>query len=356
VAAVASPDSDRDLGDRLAARTLELIDVPSESSDEARLAAHVTAVLARGGVPVADLGDTCVLARRGSHALLAGHLDTVPAQGNRPGSRDGERVHGLGAADMKGALAVMIELALAGLAVDCLFFGREELPLAEGALTPLLARERLDYDLVVMMEPTANELHAGCLGNVNATWTFHGRSGHSARPWDADNAIHRAAREIAALAAVEPEAHAFDGLAFVEVASVTSIAGGIAANVIPDRVECHVNYRFAPDRTAEAAAERLRELCPGDLRIGSLAPSGPVATGNPLARSLVEVGGLRVAPKQAWTPVAEFALGGLDAVNFGPGEPAQAHSRDESVEIAALVRSYRVLEAWSAADLETSTA
>ncbi len=341
-------DSDRELGDRLAARTLELVDVPSESGDEAAVIARAAAVLSAGDVPIVDFGDTCLLARRGARILLAGHLDTVPEQGNRPGTRDDERVHGLGASDMKGACAVMLELALAGAPVDCLFFGREELPVADSALTPLLARRQLDYDLVVVMEPTDNELHAGCLGNVNATWTFHGRSGHSARPWDAENAIHRAARGIAAFAGAGREEHRFDGLSFFEVASVTRIAGGIAANVIPDRVECHVNYRFAPGRSPQSAEERIHALCPGDLRIDSLAPSGPVATRNPLARSLVSEGGLRVAPKQAWTPVAEFGLAGLDAVNFGPGAPAQAHRRDESVEIAALVRSYRTLERWAA--------
>jgi succinyl-diaminopimelate desuccinylase len=335
--------SDAQLGDRLAARTLELVNIPSESRAEGGLADHIASVL-----DVADLGDSCLLARRGSPVLLAGHLDTVPAQGNVPGRRDAERVHGLGASDMKGALAVMVELALAGAPLDCLFFGREELPAADSALAPLLARERLDYELVVMMEPTDNELHAGCLGNVNATWTFHGRSGHSARPWDADNAIHAAARAIAALAAREPEEHVFDGLPFFEVASVTQIAGGIAGNVIPDRVEAHVNFRFAPGRSPADAQARLRELCPdGELRIDSLAPSGPVATGNPRARALVEAGGLRVAPKQAWTPVAEFGAAGIDAVNFGPGAPAQAHRRDESVGIAALVRSHRVLEAFA---------
>jgi succinyl-diaminopimelate desuccinylase len=331
------------LGDRLAARTLELIDIPSESRDEAQLAGHIASLL-----DATDLGDTCLIARRGAPVLLAGHLDTVPAQDNIPGRRDGDRVHGLGASDMKGALAVMVELALAGAPYDCLFFGREELPGKYSALAPLLERERLDYELVVMMEPTANELHAGCVGNVNATWTFHGRSGHSARPWDADNAIHAAARGIAALAAVEREEHVFDGLTFYEVASVTQIHGGIAQNVIPDRVDCHVNYRFAPGRTPQAAQERLRELCPGgELVIDSLAPSGPVATDNPRARALIAAGDLRVAPKQAWTPVAELAQGGLDAVNFGPGEPAQAHRRDESVEIAALVRAYEVLEAFA---------
>ncbi len=340
---------DEELAERLTARTLELIDVPSESRDEAHLFAHVASVLDGGGVPIADLGDGCLSAGRGGPILLAGHLDTVPAQGNLPGHRDAERIHGLGASDMKGALAVMIELALAGVSVDLLFFGREELPADQSALAPLLEREPMAAELVIVMEPTDNELHAGCLGNVNATWTFGGRSGHSARPWDAANAIHAAARGIAALAEHEREEHVFGGLPFYEVASVTRVAGGIADNVIPDRAEAHVNYRFAPGRTPAEAEARLQELCPGgSLRIDSLAASGPVAVANPYAQALIAAGDLRVAPKQAWTPVAEFGAVGLDAVNFGPGAPGQAHRRDESVEIAALVRSYRVLEAFAA--------
>jgi succinyl-diaminopimelate desuccinylase len=332
------------LGDRLAARTLELVDIPSGSRDEAALAARVAEL-----TDAEDLGDTCLIVRRHAPVLLAGHLDTVPAQDNIPGRRDDERVHGLGASDMKGALAVMIELARAGAPFDCLFFGREELASQYSALTPLLERQRLDYELVVMMEPTDNELHAGCVGNMNATWTFTGRSAHSARPWDGNNAIHAAARGIAQLAGFEREEHVFDGLTFYEVASVTQIEGGIAQNVIPDRVVCGVNYRFAPGRSPDQARARLRELCPGgELTIDSLAPSGAVATGNPRAQKLIAAGDLKVAPKQAWTPVAEFGLAGLDAVNFGPGQPAQAHRRDESVEIAALERSYRVLEAFAA--------
>ena len=338
------------LGERLAARTLELVDIPSESREEERLAAHVTEVLRAGGVVVRDLGDTCVLAGPAeAPVLLAGHLDTVPAQGNRPGRIEGARVHGLGASDMKGALAVMLELVLAGAPYRCLFFGREELPSSDSALAPLLERDPLEAELVVMMEPTACELHAGCLGNIGATWAFLGRSGHSARPWTADNAIERAAAGVTALAAQPPAPHVFDGLEFVEVASVTRIAGGIADNVIPDRAECHVNFRYAPGRTPAEAEARLAELCAGhgELRIESNSPSGPVATG-PRVAALVAAGGLTRAPKQAWTPVAEFGMAGLDAVNFGPGDPAQAHRRDESVEIAALERAYRVLEAYAA--------
>jgi succinyl-diaminopimelate desuccinylase len=339
-------ESDRQLGERVAARTLELIDIPSESRDEARLAEHVRELLPGAR----DLGDTGVLAGpEGARVLLGGHLDTVPAQGNRPGRRDGERVVGLGASDMKGALAVMIELVRDGAPFGALFFGREELPVHESALTPLLARHPLSPELVVMMEPTDNAIHAGCLGNVNATWTFHGVSGHSARPWLADNAITRAAAGVTALAAHEPEPRVFDGLEFVEVATVTKIAGGIAMNVVPGEASAHVNFRYAPGRTPEEAEARLHELCDGhgELRIDANAPSGPVATG-PLVDALIAAGDLSVAPKQAWTPVAEFGQAGLAAVNFGPGDPPEAHTAGESVSVAALVRSYRVLERFGA--------
>jgi succinyl-diaminopimelate desuccinylase len=352
------------LDERLAARTLELVDLPSESRGEAALAGHLLGVLRAGGVQARDAGDSCLLAgvtarRDRPLVLLAGHLDTVPAQGNRPGRRDAEAVHGLGAADMKGALAVMVELALGGvgapgagaLDLGLVLFGREELPVAESALTPLLGREPalLSADLVLMMEPTANAIQAGCLGNIIASWVFTGRSGHSARPWLADNAIHRAARGVARLADVPPRSVAFDGLEFTEVASVTRIHGGIASNVVPGEAVATVNARYAPGRGAAEAEAWLRDLCAGDgeLRIESNAPSAPVATGNPLVQRLRTAGDLRVEAKQAWTPIAEFARVGLDAVNFGPGDPAYAHARDERVSVAALVGAYRTLESFA---------
>lgn len=345
---------DAGLADRLADRVLEIVDVPSESRSEAALAAHLLDVL---GDRARDAGDTCVLAgvtERGDRplVLLAGHLDTVPAQGNLPGARTADEVVGLGASDMKGALGVMVELALAPppeatVDVGFVFFGREELPFTDGALTPLLAREPALHgaDLAIVMEPTDNELHLGCLGNLNATWTFRGTAGHSARPWLADNAIHRAAAGIAALAAVEPVEREFAGLTFREVASAVTIAGGVARNVIPDTCVAEVNLRYAPGTTAADAEARLRALCEphGELRIDANAPSGAVPEGNPLVQRLIAAGDLAIAPKQAWTPVAELAAAGVDAVNFGPGAPRYAHRRDERVAIDALVRSYETL-------------
>jgi succinyl-diaminopimelate desuccinylase len=340
-----------ELADRLAQRTLELIDIASESRDEAALAAHVASVLREGGATVEDLGDSCVLAQPAEmrpQLLLAGHLDTVPAQDNRPGRIEDGRVFGLGASDMKGALALMIELVLARKPYAALFFPREELPSSESALRPLLARHTLEQEFVVVMEPTDGELHAGCLGNINATWTFTGRSAHSARPWQGVNAIHQAALGVAALASAPSLPAAFYGLTFHEVASVTKLSGGIATNVVPETCTAHVNFRYAPGRTPEEAEARLLELTQGlgALEITGHAPSGAVAVDHPLAQKLITAGDLHVAPKQAWTPVAEFAAEGYPAVNFGPGETAQAHQRGEGIGVDRLVHAHRVLEAF----------
>jgi succinyl-diaminopimelate desuccinylase len=347
-----------DLAQRLADRVLGLVDVPSESRSEAAAVAYVL-----DAVPGArDAGDTCVLAGATERSpdrplvLFAGHLDTVPAQGNFPGRRsdDGAVVHGLGSADMKAGVGVMVELARAGLEdrasvdVGFVFFGREELPFGDSALTPLLEREPglRTADLAIVMEPTANAIHAGCVGNINATWTFRGVAGHSARPWLADNAIHRAGRGIAALAELEPVDHAFAGLVFREVVSAVTVRGGVARNVVPDECVVEVNMRYAPGTSAQEAEAALHALCDphGELRIDGNAPSGAVPEGNALVSRLAEVGGLATEPKQAWTPVAELALAGVDAINFGPGTPKFAHRRDEQVEVAALVESYTILE------------
>ena len=337
----------------LADRLLELVDIPSQSRSEGALFDHIAGVLSSGGAEVLELGDGCLLARptgTSPSVLLAGHTDTVPVQGNLPGRIEDGAVHGVGASDMKAGLAVAIELVLAGVPVSALFFPREELPFADTALTPLLTRAPAvrDHALAIVMEPTDNTLQGGCLGNLNARWTFHGVAGHSARPWLADNAISRAAAGIAALDAHPPRPVTFDGLEFIEVASVTTIAGGVAFNVVPDRVECGLNFRYAPGRTPAEAEARLDELCAGHgtLEIVGHAPSGTVHVGEPEVQRLIAVGGLDVAPKQAWTPVAELTAAGIPAVNFGPGDPAQAHKRDEHVRIGALQRSYEVLEAW----------
>jgi succinyl-diaminopimelate desuccinylase len=288
--------------------------------------------------------------------LLAGHLDTVPAQGNIPGRIEGGAVHGLGAADMKGGVAVMIELARwiateqpeLAVDVDFLFFPLEEVDVARSPLPELFATGLVsDADLVVVLEPTDNQIHAGCLGNLVAELRFHGESAHSARPWTGVNAIRLAVEGLAGVVGVEPVDVVKDGLLFREVLSVTRLESGIAANVIPAEAVATLNFRFAPGRTVDEAEARLRELVNGSgaLEILSRAPAAEVQLDAPLLARLIELGGLEVEPKQAWTPVAQFSELGLVAVNFGPGAPKYAHKPDELVEIAALERSFSVLQA-----------
>jgi succinyl-diaminopimelate desuccinylase len=350
-----------EIADRLARRTLELVDIPSVSGDEAAIAAYVRDALALEPDWASDDVLFGATGRGGRpFVVLAGHLDTVPGQDNLPGWIADGAVVGLGASDMKGGLAVMLELAAwaaseeAALDLGFLFFTREELTVEESPLPPFLAESTRmrEADLVVVLEPTDNAIHAGCLGSITALVTFHGTSAHSARPWLGENAIHRAIRSLAAIAEAEPVDVEIDGLVFREVASVVSIEGGVAANVVPDEVSCTINFRYAPNRTAEEGERRLRELvADGDVEIVGNAPPAPVVVDRPLVRRLQAAGGFGVAPKQAWTPVAQFAEHGLDAVNLGPGATKYAHRRDERVEIADLVRTFAALQAFAAASV-----
>jgi succinyl-diaminopimelate desuccinylase len=343
---------------RLAERTLELVNVPSPSGAEQALARHVSSLLSGGLELVYDDGES-VYARtpRSGRPLVvfAGHLDTVPGQENLPGRIDGDEVIGCGSSDMKSGLAVMIELArwiaeeAPALAVDpgFLFFPREELPLEQSSLPGLFEAlpELEEAELVIVMEPTDNEIQAGCLGNLYANAVFRGESAHSARPWLGTNAISVAIEGLKPLLEVEPLELEQAGLPFTEVISVTGIEAGTAANVIPDRCVARVNYRYSPVRTPAQAEERLRELlaAAGELELTSNAPPAHVPASSALLERLRRVGDLSIAPKQAWTPVAEFAALGLDAVNFGPGSPDFAHRADERAQVRQLERSYAVL-------------
>ena len=345
---------------RLAERTLALVDIPSVSRSEARIAQEVASAIPRSSFRehVADGEGFYYATDRAAgrpFVLLAGHLDTIPVQGNLPGRIEGGWVVGLGATDMKGGLAVMLELASwidearpeRELDLGLLFFTREELPVDESPLPGVFdaCPELRETGLAIVLEPTDNTIQAGCLGNLNATLTFHGESAHSARPWLGVNAIAAAVEGLLPLTQLPPQPVEIDGLVFVEVLSVTGIEGGVADNVIPDRVSCRLNYRFAPSRTLADAKTRLAELVggAGELEITSGSPAGRVAARSPLVERLRLVGGFDVEPKQAWTPVAQFTEEGLDAVNLGPGATHYAHKRDERVAIGELVRTFEAL-------------
>jgi succinyl-diaminopimelate desuccinylase len=340
----------------LAELALQLVNIPSVSRQEQQITAWIEERVAE--LPELSVilawPDAVVFGPPGRpDVVLAGHSDTVPEQGNLPGRLLAGEVHGLGASDMKGSLAVMLALAaeLPSLEVTLnplfVVFGREEVAIAESVLARLFdaCPAILDARLAVVMEPTANRLQAGCMGNLGAELVFHGVAAHSARPWLGVNAIHEAVRGLRQVVEAGPQEVVLGGLPFREVVSVTEIAGGVANNVIPDRVTCGLNFRYGGHRTPVQAEARLRELVgpAGELDVISNAPAAATAVDNPLLQRLRAAGELTIEPKQAWTPVAEFAGRGLDAVNFGPGDPGLAHRQDERISVDAMAATLSIL-------------
>ena len=352
--------------DRLEQALLHLLAIPSVTGDEAAMADEFAAWAKRLGAWPAHqcrrMGNALIFGEpRDERPCLAfvGHLDTVPPAGGTfapPTVRevDGDReLVGLGASDMKGGLAVMQVLleqhAGCELPFDLvmILYDREEGPFADNGLEPVLAGCPFlrHIDLAVVMEPTSNRLELGCMGGLQARVQVHGTAAHSARPWQGVNAVHRAAPLLTALLARQPEDVDIDGLVFRNVVSATTAHGGRARNVVPDLFELNLNVRFAPSPNGlEMAKADLERLTSGHtLIIDDVSPAGPVPQNNALLAHWRSLCSLKVAPKQAWTDVARLSTYGIDAVNFGPGDGAQAHQAGEFVRLSALAASCEIL-------------
>ncbi|MCA1828309.1 MAG: succinyl-diaminopimelate desuccinylase [Myxococcales bacterium] len=338
----------------LAARTLQLCEIKSPVGDEGSIAAYV-----QDAVRGERIGNAVVAGRVNPAkpaVILAGHLDTVPLQeGDFPARRESGRIYGRGASDMKGALAVMIELwdrlDREELPVELVevFYDREEGPVAENGLLPLLEKrpDLRKARLALCLEPTDLALQLGCCGSMHATLTFRGKSAHSARPWQGENAIHRCGALLTHLKDLPRKEIRIGELTFYEVMSVTRIEGFTGRNVVPAKAELNVNYRFAPDRSLQSAEEEIEKLARtfgAECRVTDRAPSGPVIVDNPLLQEFRALTAAPLEAKQAWTDVAQLAAHGIPAANFGPGEQAQAHQRNESCGEEALENAYRQLE------------
>jgi succinyl-diaminopimelate desuccinylase len=341
----------------LAERALQLVRIASPIGKEKEIADHLEAWASRA-LPgrVQRVGHSLVVGALDDSkpmVVLLGHVDTVPAHRDSPAaSLEGGRLHGLGSADMKGALAVMMTLAETlppgPYNPVFVFYEREEGPYLENGLGPVLEKfpQLARAAFGVAMEPTDNAVQAGCMGTLHATLTFHGQSAHSARPWQGKNAIHAAGPLLAELAQRTPVKVMAGELEFREVMSVTTASGGRARNVVPDLFELNLNYRFAPGKTIAQAQSDVEALVKGraDLRFADLSPSGRVASANPHYQRLLKLSGKPAEAKQAWTDVGRLSEAGMDAVNFGPGEAAQAHQRLESSGVAALAVAYETLK------------
>ncbi|RZL81350.1 MAG: succinyl-diaminopimelate desuccinylase [Rhodococcus sp. (in: high G+C Gram-positive bacteria)] len=339
--------------------TAALVDIPSISHDESEIADAVESALREQttGFEIIRNGNA-VLARtdRGlpRRVMLAGHLDTVPIADNVPSRREGELLHGCGTVDMKSGDAVFLHLAatVENLAHDLtlVFYDCEEIAAVHNGLGRI-EREIPDWlraDVAILGEPTGGLIEAGCQGTLRVTLTTRGTRAHSARSWLGDNAIHRFAPVLQRLSDYTARSVDIDGCVYREGLSAVRIAGGVAGNVVPDAAEMDVNFRFAPDRSAEQAVDHVREVFDGlelGFEVTDLSPGALPGLSDPAAAALIEVAGGQFRAKYGWTDVSRFSALGIPAVNYGPGDPNFAHKRDEHVPVQQITDVTTVLRA-----------
>ncbi len=339
-------------------QTARLVDIASPSLGEGPFADQVEGWLR--DVPwltVERHGDN-VVARtelgREHRLVLAGHLDTVPANGNDVARIEGDTLWGLGSADMKSGLAVFLELARTVEHPTCdltyIFYAAEEIAAEHNGLLQLF-RERPDLvacDAAVLGEPTDGWIEAGCQGTARVRVTLAGVRSHTARPWKGRNAIHRLGPVLDAISGYVAREPTIDGCTYRESIQAVFVEGGVAGNVVPDEAVLTVNLRIAPDRTVDEAVEAFRamidpHLDEGDgFELADCSLPAPPSLDHPLFASMVAAG-TPVRAKLGWTDVARFAEHGIPAVNFGPGDSSVAHMRDEHVTRDSIERVHATL-------------
>ncbi|KWX23042.1 succinyl-diaminopimelate desuccinylase [Mycolicibacterium wolinskyi] len=342
------------------ALTAALVDIPSESRHEQRIADEIEAAL-RAQAPAFEVirnGDA-VLARtnlgRPSRVMLAGHIDTVPAADNLP-SRvvDGE-MYGCGTSDMKSGDAVFLHLA-ATIAepshdITLVMYDCEEIESSANGLGRI-ERELPDWlvaDVAILGEPSGGYIEAGCQGTIRVVVRAAGTRAHSARSWLGDNAIHKLGAVLDRLSAYQARSVDIDGCVYREGLSAVRIDGGIAGNVIPDAAAVTVNFRFAPDRSVDQAVAHVHEVFDGldvTIELTDAAAGALPGLSKPAAAALIAAAGGQVRAKYGWTDVARFAALGIPAVNYGPGDPNLAHRVDERVPVAAITAATGMLRGY----------
>lgn len=346
-----------DLTKNLPDLTIDLVNTPSVSLGEADLADQVETALAQISHLTIKRIENTVIAQTSlgfnERIILAGHLDTVPANQNQIAELKNDKIFGIGAVDMKGGLAVMLKLAqnVKDFKKDLtfLFYEAEEIESKYNGLEKVANTDPtyLDADFAILLEPTNAILEMGCQGSIRFKISLTGKRAHSARWWKGENAIHKAKDVLDVVTAYEPRTPQINDLTFKEGLQIVGISGGIAGNVVPDLVEISLNHRFAPDRTAAQAIEHLKEIFNGtELEILDISDAAPVGLDQASIANFVKNIDLPIAPKFGWTDVARFAKLKIAAINFGPGDPHLAHHPDEAVEINQLESVFQRLSNW----------
>jgi succinyl-diaminopimelate desuccinylase len=331
--------------------TLEwLVDIPSPTRQEQQIADLLEQRLARAGshqVRRWRHGFLALPRQAAPRFLLVGHLDTVPPSPRQTRRRLGGRLYGCGTSDMKAGVAVMLEIyeQHPEAPVGYLFYDREEGPLSENGLSPLLDMLSAKNLPAIVLEPTSNEVQVGCVGSFHLEVAFEGVRSHAARPWQGRNAIYESLPLLWYLSQRAPDEVEVEGQTFRQVITPTIFSTPALANAVPGQATLNLNIRFAPGTDPETLIDEVRGQAGShaSLKLLDLAPAGDVCHAHPLLAAWIARRQLTVTPKQAWTDVAQLTARGYPALNFGPGEPAQAHQPDEWTPEDALEVCYRHL-------------
>ena len=341
----------------IGALTLDLVNIASVSQDEQAIADSIQAALVEvKHLKVSRISNSIIAQTNfgaNQRVVIAGHLDTVPANNNFPGKKTSTEVIGLGSVDMKSGIAAALKLAAAltnaKYDVTYLFYESEEIETKYNGLELITkqAKDLLNCDFAILMEPTNGIIEVGCQGTLRFQVSARGTRSHSARWWNGENAIHALTPVLEILNSYKSREPIIDGHKFREGLQAVKINGGVAGNVVPDEVTMTINHRFAPDTTPAQAEENMKKLFKDfNFQLLDVASGAPTGLNNELIKDFVSKIGTAIAPKFGWTDVARFAAAGIPAINFGPGDPNLAHHPDEAVKIKQIEDVFASLKDW----------
>ena len=345
------------INQELSKLTLDLVNISSVSKDEKSIADSIAEALKKYSHLKITRVNNSIVAQTNfgnkQRVVIAGHIDTVPANNNFPGKINDSEVIGLGSVDMKSGIAVALKLASeitsSNYDVTYLFYESEEIETKFNGLELITKQQKdlLDCDFAILMEPTNGILEVGCQGSLRFEVSTSGKRSHSARWWNGENAIHKTNKILEILNNYKSREPEIDGHKFREGLQAVKVNGGIAGNVVPDSVTVSINHRFAPDTSIDQATQNMKTLFKDfNFQLIDAANAAPTGLSNPLIKEFVSNIGKNIAPKFGWTDVARFANAGIPAINFGPGDPNLAHHPEEKVLISQIIDVHESLKKW----------
>ena len=295
------------------------------------------------------------------HIALVGHSDVVPPH-FCPYQRS-QRLHGAGASDMQGSLAVFAFLMYDFSQITdrqfnfsfILYDAEEGTPIEQNGLHKLIETESdfiRNIDLSIVGEPTNGEAQIGCVGSLHAQVIVQGQACHSARPWDGQNALYNAIPFIKEISKITPVKQVVGGVDFFDVLNITESQSQNGRTTIPGEWTCNINYRYAPGRDmieAESTFDSLFRQAASivtdsiNYKIVDHVPAAQIIE-NHLFNQVISWSGAKITAKQAWTDVAQLNGIGVPAFNFGPGLTSQAHKPDEYILVEDVLNYYQLLQ------------